>query len=282
MQLKPREYFTIARGLEDHTDNTVYYVRATIRNARTDVLLDTVDLVNQGDNHRYSTAWQVPADSSGEGFYVLITTSVYTDAAYTTKSTAYADKYDEHLVAERINPNLAQSGGSDINYKKIREIIKEEVANAEKPKEVDFTPIIQAIQSIPEVEIPEYPEQKETDLSPLSNAIEIVKKSLDKLHEKMDKIQIGEIKETLHETVEEMKDAADFNKVKVFHEEMKVDFQQVKDEMEKMLKIIREFFLDDMEAIKGSLGNLESNMNIKKAVDTLGKSLEQLIKKDNE
>src|SRR5574337_612585 len=103
MQLEPREYFTIARGLEDYTDSTTYYVRAVIRNARTDALIDTVNLTDNG-NRRFTKAWQVPADPSGLGFYIIVTTTVYTDSGYTTKAENYLERFEEHLVQNRPNP----------------------------------------------------------------------------------------------------------------------------------------------------------------------------------
>src|SRR5258707_3851150 len=101
MQLEPLEDFTIARGLEDHTDSTTYYVRAVVRDAKTDALLATVNLTDQGDAHRFSKKWQIPADQTGQGYYLLITTSVYTDSGYTTKSSNYGDKDETYLVMRR-------------------------------------------------------------------------------------------------------------------------------------------------------------------------------------
>lgn len=129
MQLRPREIFTIVRGLEDHEDTNTYYVRAVVRNARTDEIIDTLDLEDRGDGHRFAIEWRVPADPANYGFYIIITTSVYTDAAYTTKS-LYQDRFETYLIAERPNPTLAfggGGGGDDIDYKKIRKIISEEL-----------------------------------------------------------------------------------------------------------------------------------------------------------
>ncbi len=127
MQLSPRTQFAIVRQIEDHTDSTTYYVRAVIRNAQTDVLLDTINLTDRG-SQRFSKNWLVPADVSGTGFYVSILTSVYTDSGYTTKSQNYADKMETYLVQERYNPNIhmgSVGGGSDINYKTIKKIVED-------------------------------------------------------------------------------------------------------------------------------------------------------------
>lgn len=155
MQLKPREIFTIVRGLEDHTDTATYYVRAVIRNARTDAIIDTVTLTDKGDR-RFSGEWTVSADPAGYGIYIIITTSVYTDAGYTTKG-IYGDTFDTYLIAERPNPVLSFGGGSsgpDLDYKKVRKIIAEEVAK------------------IPKVEMPIIPKQKIVDISPLQKGLD--------------------------------------------------------------------------------------------------------------
>lgn len=163
MQLNPREIFTIARGLEDHTDNTVLYVRAFVRNARTDVLLETINLTNQGDNHRFSNTYQVPADPTGQGFYIIVTTSVYSDSGYTTKSTLYGDKYDEHLVMQRVNPNLGGlggGGGGEMDYGKVRKIIQEELAKLTFP------------------ELPKFEQAQMPDLEPIKEALITLQSSI--------------------------------------------------------------------------------------------------------
>src|SRR3990172_6365927 len=101
MQLSPREIFSIFRVLDDHTDGVTYFVRAVVRNARTSDVIATVNLSKQGSTQEYKQDWQVPADTSGQGFYITIVTSVYTDSGYTTKSTDYGDEGATHLIDTR-------------------------------------------------------------------------------------------------------------------------------------------------------------------------------------
>lgn len=140
MHLNPREIFTVVRQIEDHTDNSTYYVRAVIRNAKTDALITTINLTDQG-SRRFSGPFKVPADVSGQGFWVSILTSIYTDAGYTTKSPNYGDKMDTYLVQDRLpfNPNypVPVGGGSDIDYKRIRKIVEEVVDGLDIPKPKD-------------------------------------------------------------------------------------------------------------------------------------------------
>lgn len=253
MQLSPREYFTVARGLEDHTDGATYYVRATIRNARTDELLDTINLTNQGDGHRFSLPWQVPADPSGQGFYILITTSVYTDSGYTTKSELYGDKYDTYLVHRRASASFgAGGGGADVDYKKVRKIVEEVVSKAlqelpqpekEEVKEVDLEPVLSSLQSISSsVQAIKVPEQKEPDLTPVLTSLEEVK----------DMVQDTTAMQAHMSDMVEVKNAL----MTVLDEKM-TGLDSLKEEMGKMIAGIRAFFAGDVDKIVESTGRIE-------------------------
>lgn len=149
MQLHPREQFTVVRQIEDHTDTATYYVRAVIRNAKTDAIIQVsgnnyLNLTDRG-SQRFSANWLVPADASGQGFYVSILTSVYTDSGYTTKSQNYGDKIDVYLIQDRLNANLGMGGGSDIDYKKIRKLIEEVVLEHKVEIQMPAMPVFPAI-----------------------------------------------------------------------------------------------------------------------------------------
>lgn len=206
LQLRPAEYFTIARGLSDHTDAGTYYVRAVIRDAKTDALIATVNLEDQG-NRRFSYPWQVPEDPSGEGFYILITTTVYTDSGYTTKSENYGEEFTTHLVQDRLNANLL-GGTPDFDYKKIQKMMSEELArqlaampkceheegdnsavlgaiemvrqmigsiNIPEAKAVNFDPVLQAMGGVERlIRGIEIPKPEKVDLTPVLTAISAV------------------------------------------------------------------------------------------------------------
>jgi len=178
IQLEPREYFVICRQLDDPTDTAKYYVRAYIRNAKTDELLDTVDLEDMGEQ-RFRKAWQVPADTSGQGFYISITTKVFTDSNYTNESPNYGREENIYLVQKRFNPILG-AGGS-INYDKVREIVREEIQKIPKteiPKmeKVDLRPLLKELKNIQkkisEIKIPE-PEK--VDFSGIERSLKEIK-----------------------------------------------------------------------------------------------------------
>ena len=178
IQLQPLKNFAIVRQLPDPSDSTTYYVQAVIRNAETDALISTVNLTDKGQR-RHIGIWRASADVSGQGTLVSIRTTVYTDSGYTTKSTIYAEEMETYLIMERFNPNevIRQLGasisGADINYKKIREIVKEIVGEK-------LAPIKEAIDAI---EMPEFKQEsydaKFTDLKNLiTSSMEDIKSSL--------------------------------------------------------------------------------------------------------
>lgn len=143
MQLKPQEQFAVVRQLSDPFDTGTYYVQAKIRNAHDDTLLATLNLSDKG-NQRFRSDWQVPADPSGEGFYIDIETIVYTNSGYSTVSDVYGRENAVYLVQERQVPPFG-GGGGDVSYDKVGAVVRaaikadrEEQEPAEKPQKVDL------------------------------------------------------------------------------------------------------------------------------------------------
>lgn len=132
--LQPQVAFPLVRQIGNHTDSTVYYVRAIVRNAAGDTI-DTVNLASQGDQ-RYQTSWKVPADTSGQGAYISVVTSVYTDSAYTTKSENYGDEETTYLIFDRVMPAMRGGGGGSLARRDVRDVIREELERLPKPEPV--------------------------------------------------------------------------------------------------------------------------------------------------
>lgn len=216
MQLHPRESFTITRQLNNPYITDTFYVRAVIRNAKTDTIISTINLTDK-TGQRFSKTWQVPADPSGQGFWISIITSVYTDSGYTAKSDNYGDEENTYLVQERyvFNPNYPV--GPDIDYKRIKKMIDDAIKNIAIPeqkvitvtkevvKEVpvpqvkivetqttqDLSPILKAIknvgQQVADKEVTEIPEMKEVDMQPIMDRISEIDKKIDDGLDKMSK-----------------------------------------------------------------------------------------------
>lgn len=179
--LHPQKSFTVVRQIANHLDTDVNYVRAVIRNAYTDAILDTLDLTDKG-GQRFSRNWQVPVDSSGEGFYISIVTSVYSDSGYTTKNVNYGDEENTYLVEDKANALRGGNGGVD--SRTIRRIISEELdARKVEPPEVElpetidtleepprWNEVLSAIEGLKTVLKPEVPEK--IDFKPLFDALQ--------------------------------------------------------------------------------------------------------------
>lgn len=147
MILRPQTNFTIVRQLARplEIDPTVFYVRAVVRNAYDETTLATLNLTDQGNN-RFTKTWQTPNDP-GNGLWISITTSVYEDSGYTTKSSIYGDDERTYLV-ERVR----MGGGGSIGWVPDRDFWKklvETIAEAIKMPETDLSKIEKAIVNIP-------------------------------------------------------------------------------------------------------------------------------------
>ena len=124
LQLTPGEQYPIVRVLKDHTDTSTNYVRAVVKNAATNATIESINLTDQG-NRIFSKVWDVPVDSTGKLFIVIITT-VYTDSGYATKNQNYFEEATEYLLEQRWTHSFGGGGGGvGVDYKKIREIVRE-------------------------------------------------------------------------------------------------------------------------------------------------------------
>ena len=132
MLLNPQKSFTVVRQIANHIDTNEYFVRAVIRYAYTDVLITNLDLDLKGDQ-RYSKNWQVVADPSGQGTYISIVTSVYTDAGHTTKSENYGDEENTYRVFDDMSP--AMKGGGGLDMRTTRRIIEESLEKMKFPEQ---------------------------------------------------------------------------------------------------------------------------------------------------
>lgn len=130
MIVQPQSRFPVVRQLSDPSDGGTYYVQAVVRKYvnDTEAVVDTLNLTNQG-GQRFSKYWQTPADPSGEGLYISIVTTVYTDPAYTVKSDVYGLEETTYLIANRLTP-LQRAGGGGIDVRTMRRVMQEEIAKA--------------------------------------------------------------------------------------------------------------------------------------------------------
>lgn len=187
IQLQPKEWLYIVRTLEDHTDSNTYYVQAIIRKSKDGTVLDTVNL-SEESTHRFTGDWQIPEDSSNEGFLVDITTSVYTDSGYTTKSSNYGDDNSQYLVQQRWNSffgsggGIESGGGYTLTGKEVRDVVKKELKKVLKVKETDLSPLAKEIKQLKKeigyIGNIKIPEPEKIDLMPILNDIKRIEKEI--------------------------------------------------------------------------------------------------------
>lgn len=188
--LQPQSSFPIVRQIANHLDTDVYYVRAVVRNADGDTL-STVDLEDKG-GQRFQRRYRVPVDSSGQGAYISIITSVYTDSGYTTKSPNYGDEENTYLVFDRVRgTGGGGGGGSNLDAGTVRRIVAEELAKVETPE-------------VPEMpEIPKY----EMRWQDVLESIDEIRTMVDRIPtDKVDEVAIAsrlvEVQQTLLNAIE--------------------------------------------------------------------------------
>ena len=200
--LNPAETFPIVRIISNHLDTNTYYVRAVVKDATNEAVLATIDLADKGGLY-YRTNWKVVWDNTmSRGRFLTITTSIYTDSGYTTKSNSYGDEIATYLVQERWDP-LKHGGGfgssSGITSSDVRKIIKEELGNIKKPKDLDTKNLItditkSVIGSLPDVK--DYPvvdlTGMETGIRKAIQDIDSVSKDV-KARPKFEKTNISEL-----------------------------------------------------------------------------------------
>lgn len=189
-------------------DSNTYYVQAIVYDVRTGDILATQNLTVLATNSRvYAATIQAPADSSGYGRNIVAIASVYTDSGYTTKSPDYEEQEQYFLVRAETQ---VMGGGIGIDYREVRDIVKEELGKAIKtiptpefppmpfdsifgaigslqreinriPKDAtDLTTVLDALKAVKTqiANLPEPAEQQEPDLSPVTDALAKLKDSI--------------------------------------------------------------------------------------------------------
>lgn len=180
LQLVPQEAFPIVYVISDPYDTATYFCRAVIRNSVSGAIIQTVNLTDLG-NRRFAVTVRAPDDPSGLGTHIDVTVSVYTDSLYTTKSPNYQEENTRYLIQQRWSMALGaaggsfeRTGGSTIDYKKIKEILLEafnELPTTDIP-EVDLTGLYAQGDSIRRlIEAIKVPTPKDVDLAPHTDAI---------------------------------------------------------------------------------------------------------------
>lgn len=122
MNLVPQSTYTIVRQIDNVNDTATYYIRAVVRNLTSGATIATINLASKG-NQRYAAPWQVPADTSGQGTYVSVTTYVYDDSAYSVPDANYATEDKEYLIIQPPLSTYGNGGTTVVDYELIKKMI---------------------------------------------------------------------------------------------------------------------------------------------------------------
>lgn len=210
--LQPSRAFPLVRQIANHTDSSTYYVRAIVRDADGSTI-DTLDLEDK-TGQRFQISYRVPADPSGQGRYISVVTSVYTDSGYTTKSQNYGDEETTYLIFDRVMPAMRGGGGGNLggggslDSGTIRRIVGEEL-DKRKPEPIKFPKmptmrfeeVLVSLNDLA-VAIGKLP-QKNVDLTPLLQAIAKAQQAIE-TKEVMTKADIAPLASALGEVKRNM------------------------------------------------------------------------------
>ena len=245
----------ITWSIQNLQDTTTYYVRAVIRDVRTETILKTLNLTDLG-NGRFSGVWNVPQDGSGFGREIEIEKTVYEDSGYTVPSGTYGRWLDRALIFNLANrlPSTGGYGGhtNQVDYKEIARIIKKEVEtammpmidseNKEKETPIDLSPVLQSLKMI------------SSGLSGLATRISAMEVKDDNTHEEFDSIinDVMRIKDDIKSTIEssnsdlraefETKISEITSIIKEIEKKDRTDLAQVEKKMEKQIASILKRF----------------------------------------
>ena len=193
--LAPQKDFPIVRQISNHLDAGTYYVQAIVRDADGNTL-DTVNLTSLG-GQRFQKRYRVPVDRSGQGTYISIVTSVYTDSGYTTKSNNYGDEENTYLIYDFVANRGGGSRGGGVNFdlfdikRVVKAVLDENEAGKEVPAPIEFpempkvTDYGDAITLTAEnvgrmmADLKRMSERKEVDLFPVLEGIQNLANSID-------------------------------------------------------------------------------------------------------
>lgn len=220
--INPTEVFPLTYLIKDHTDSATYYVQSVIRDAKTNATIDTVNLTNRG-NRRFMTLWKAPIDNAySSGKFVTVTTTVYTDSGYTTKSENHYEEFDQYLIQQRWEQQFSGggSGASTLKEEDLRRILAESLPpapvlgstqptqNNDQLADAILTRLENAVGAIPRPEKPERVEILPVDLTSLEDGLDRLEEAISNIHiPQPEKVNLSPLIATIHQEQQTTREA---------------------------------------------------------------------------
>lgn len=172
-QITPAKVLPITKQIQDTLNGGTFYVRAIIKIANTRETIDTVNLTDAGSGYFYYN-WTVPYYQDETYVDILVTT--YDDSGYTTINGIYGTEKFQYVIRD---PRATVGGGfgMEIDYKKVRQIIKEELEMIPRPTpEIDLVPLFNRLGGLEQLIKENKP--KNPDYSGILSSINEIKSTL--------------------------------------------------------------------------------------------------------
>lgn len=263
-QITPAKILPITKQLQDTLNGGTFYVRAVVLNANTRETIETINLTDNGNGYFYYN-WNVPYYQDETYIDILVTT--YDDSGYTTINGIYGTEKFQYVIRDtrRI---MGGGGGTDIDYEKLRKIIKEEIGKMT------------------------FPEMPETDLLPLFNRLSRLEQLIKE--NKPQNPDYSGILSSINSVRDDLKREIAKNKTEVDLKgiENKIDNieSKVVDKFEKSAKSVVKDLIDVVDKIPDNLKDFSKNLKFtavfpvqmeKEKEDEETKMMEALKKKYN-
>jgi hypothetical protein len=173
MFFQPYRNYVITRQIYNERDFGQVWIKAWVRDADTDeALVDGVEMTEATDEiGRFKYTFKLPADPSGNGRQLRVITVVYEDSGYTSRNVNYQVEENNIVVRDMNIMGHSGGGGSDIDYKKVREIVKEELAKLPPYPKLDLSDVIKEIKTSVKSILSQIRAIPEADLTPIEEQI---------------------------------------------------------------------------------------------------------------
>lgn len=156
MNPRPQTQIYITYVIPNPSEASTFFPQAVVKNTKTGATVATVNLTQDANNSlRYTGSFMAPADSTGDGYYLDVITTPYTDAGHTAASQNYWAATNQYFVYQA--PSNYGGGYMELTPKVVREIVEENIRSIKFPEP----------QKITFPEFPEIPAPVPVDLKPV-------------------------------------------------------------------------------------------------------------------
>ena len=215
--LVPNQQFPFVWQLGDPADTNTNYVQIVVSYSASSKVITTLNLTDKG-NQKFVGSFLVPSDITGNGYYLDIKISIYSDSGYTTLSPNYPIASIQYFVNTPISAMAFNGGGDGIDegtlIKILEKMLGKHIGGLKFPKyeqkEIDFSPLYNKHDMVIEMLMnhskyhknthamidsvhqtikgrPVFEKSEPTDLYPAIEGIQNLSKSLADLEERLSK-----------------------------------------------------------------------------------------------